>query len=90
MAPHPNTRPEDDLAGRVCAQSGPRDYSSAGDVQVTVREALQALRLPESFISPGDRVVLKPNWVKEHEKTECGKHRWLVSSLAASSLGKRG
>ena len=33
-----------------------------------VHKTLASLGLPPDFVRPGDRVVLKPNWVKEHDE----------------------
>ncbi len=33
-----------------------------------VRDALAQLNLPADFIRPGDRVVLKPNWIKQYDE----------------------
>ncbi|HSJ03275.1 MAG TPA: DUF362 domain-containing protein, partial [Verrucomicrobium sp.] len=41
-----------------------------------VARALDALALPGDFIRPGDRVVLKPNWVKEHDERHPGPGQW--------------
>jgi len=38
--------------------------------------ALEALRLPDGFLTPGDHVVLKPNWVKEHDERKPGPEQW--------------
>jgi uncharacterized protein (DUF362 family) len=45
-------------------------------VAATIRQALDALALPDSFIQPGDRVVLKPNWIKEHDERCPGPGQW--------------
>lgn len=41
-----------------------------------MRSALQLLGLPSDFIRPGDRVILKPNWVKEHDERRPGPGQW--------------
>jgi uncharacterized protein (DUF362 family) len=41
-----------------------------------VDEALASLELPGDFIRSGDRVVLKPNWVKEHDERFPGPDQW--------------
>ena len=38
-------------------------------------QALDALGLPDDYIRPHDRVVLKPNWVKEHDERHPGPGR---------------
>jgi uncharacterized protein (DUF362 family) len=55
-------------AGCVSAMLGPTDYGDPDAVRQQVGQALDALALPASFIRPGDRVVLKPNWIKEHDE----------------------
>jgi uncharacterized protein (DUF362 family) len=60
----------------VSAWLGQADYS---DREVTIRqvaEAIDALRLPQDFIRRGDHVVLKPNWVKEHDERYPGPNQW--------------
>ena len=34
------------------------------------------VQLPEDYVRPGDRVVLKPNWVKEHDERHPGPDQW--------------
>lgn len=41
-----------------------------------VVDALASLNLPTDFVRPGDRVVLKPNWVKEHDERRPGPDQW--------------
>jgi uncharacterized protein (DUF362 family) len=60
----------------VAAMAGPDDYSDPPKVEQAVADALAALKLPENFIRPGDRVVLKPNWVKEHDERKPGPGQW--------------
>src|SRR5690606_34679343 len=45
-------------------------------VQGMVESAIASLDLPADFIRPGDRVVLKPNWVKEHDERRPGPGAW--------------
>lgn len=61
---------------RVAVYSGPAHYRDLKGVETLVREALGALSLPDDFIRPGDRVVLKPNWVKEHDERRPGPNQW--------------
>lgn len=61
---------------RVAAWAGPENYSDPAAVTRLVAEALAALGLPESFVGPGDRVILKPNWVKEHDERRPGPDQW--------------
>lgn len=61
---------------KVAAFSGRADYRDLQAVERVVRQALEALQIPEDFIQPGDRVVLKPNWVKEHDERRPGPGQW--------------
>ena len=63
-----------DACVAVC--SGPSDYRSATAISDVVRRAIAALQLPENLIRTGDRVVLKPNWVKEHDERRPGPGQW--------------
>jgi len=60
----------------VAAFAGPDNYRVANSVFSSVNQTLAALSLPGSFIQPGDRVVLKPNWVKEHDERFPGPDQW--------------
>jgi uncharacterized protein (DUF362 family) len=51
----------------VAVFQGVKDYADPAAIRELVNSALAALQLPADFIRPGDRVVLKPNWVKEHD-----------------------
>ena len=57
---------------RVSVQRGIDHYDDPGAVRALVDEALASLTLPEEYVRPGDRVVLKPNWVKEHDELHPG------------------
>ena len=61
---------------KVAACVGPADYRDAAAVQSLVLETLDALSLPSDFIRPNDKVVLKPNWVKEHDERKPGPGQW--------------
>lgn len=61
---------------KVAACCGRADYKDAGRVNLLVQRVLAALHLPADWIVPGDRVVLKPNWVKEHDERYPGPNRW--------------
>ena len=63
-------------ASLVAAFAGPDNYRVANSVFNSVNQTLAALSLPGSFIQPGDRVVLKPNWVKEHDERFPGPDQW--------------
>lgn len=60
----------------VAAWRGAASYADAAAVAAQVRAALAALGLPGDFIRPGDRAVLKPNWVKEHDERRPGPDAW--------------
>ena len=51
-------------------------YANYPTVQKAVREALGLLHLEENFILPRQNVVLKPNWVKEHDERFPGPNQW--------------
>jgi uncharacterized protein (DUF362 family) len=68
--------PEFAAPQKVAAFSGPADYREPLRIQSLVLQALVALGLPPDFIRPGDRVVLKPNWVKEHDERRPGPDQW--------------
>lgn len=61
---------------RVAAFAGPTSYDDPGAITQLVRDAIDGLDLPPGFVRPGDRVVLKPNWVKEHDERYPGPDRW--------------
>ena len=61
--PRPDLRPS-----TVAAFAGPTDYSDREAVGRLVVQTLEALELPAAFVRPGDRVVLKPNWIKEYDE----------------------
>lgn len=54
-------------ATKVSIFKGIKDYASSEAVTNLVKETLDALPEAASIIRPGDRVVIKPNWVKEHD-----------------------
>lgn len=64
------------LGPNVAAFAMPGDYSDSGAIQALVNRTLDSLALPAGFISPGDRVILKPNWVKEHDERCPGPDQW--------------
>lgn len=61
---------------RVAVESGPTDYADTASVNSLVEETIGRLHLPADFLRPGDRVVLKPNWVKEHDERHPGPDQW--------------
>jgi uncharacterized protein (DUF362 family) len=67
---------DSDRARRVVAFRGSANYDAAPAVALLVHQALGALGLPRDFIRPGDRVVLKPNWVRENDERYSGPGHW--------------
>jgi len=61
---------------KVAAFSGLTHYRDPNVVESLVRQALGALDLPVDIIRPGERVILKPNWVKEHDERYPGPGQW--------------
>lgn len=58
---------------------GQANYDDAGLLCGQVEAAIAALELPADFIRPGERVVIKPNWVKEHDtRTPQDESSWLT------------
>src|SRR6267378_3196318 len=68
--------PDPISASNVAVASGPQHYADAQAVDALVRQCLGMLNLPADFIRRGDRVVLKPNWVKEHDERHPGPNQW--------------
>src|SRR5436190_6748755 len=66
------------MSGRpkVAAISCQPSYLKAPAVENAVEQALKFLDLPADFVSPGETVVLKPNWVKEHDERKPGPGQW--------------
>ena len=60
----------------VAAFAGPADYRDPAAIDRLVSQTLDALELPPAFVGPGDRVVLKPNWIKEHDERFPGPDHW--------------
>jgi uncharacterized protein (DUF362 family) len=60
----------------VSAIAAPPSYDSPDAIFDAVREAIERLELPADFIQRGNRVVLKPNWVKEHDERHPGPNHW--------------
>ena len=61
---------------QVSAQHGVDRYDDLDAVRALVDEAIKTLNLPDDYVRPGDRVVLKPNWVKEHDERHPGPAQW--------------
>jgi uncharacterized protein (DUF362 family) len=63
-----NAAPQNSFgSSTVAVFQGAKDYADPAAIRELVNSAIAALQLPNDFIRPGDRVVLKPNWVKEHD-----------------------
>ena len=61
----------------VAALRGPRGYEDAAALSACVGSALEKLGLPPDFVRPGDRVVLKPNWIRDADERYPGQdNRW--------------
>src|SRR5437879_3371506 len=61
---------------RVAAFAGADQYGAESSRFDLVEATLAALSLPASFIQTGDRVALKPNWIKEHDERFPGARQW--------------
>lgn len=53
-----------------------RSYGNPSAIAAAVGRAIDALGLPGDFVRPGDSVVLKPNWIKEHDERYAGPGHW--------------
>src|SRR5439155_14942888 len=51
-------------------------YDTDRSVFDLVAQTIEALALPDAFIQPGDRVVLKPNWIRQHDERFPGPDQW--------------
>lgn len=60
----------------VSVVQGPSDYGDSRTVERATQDAINRLPESASLIRPGDRVVLKPNWVKEHDERFPGPDQW--------------
>jgi len=61
---------------RVVVRQGDSSYQSSAKVRLLVEQCLTNLGLDAAFLQPGNRVVLKPNWVKEHDERHPGPNQW--------------
>lgn len=52
---------------QVTILRGDLSYADSAAVTDHVRRALDALPAATTIVKPGDKVVIKPNWVKEHD-----------------------
>ena len=86
---------------KVAASKAPSSYEAPASIRGAIAEAISLLGLREDFILPGNRVVLKPNWVKEHDERFPAPNHWehvithplvleAVASWAAERLGTKG
>ena len=57
-------------APKVSVFSGQASYDNTDALRQQIEAAINALELDADFIAPGDRVVIKPNWVKEHNASK--------------------
>lgn len=64
------------LGPSVAAYHMAATYRDAEAVRALVARSLDALGLDPGYVAPGDRVVLKPNWVKEHDERHPGPNQW--------------
>jgi len=60
----------------VSAILGPRSYKDWAAIADSVEHALRLLPQTPSLVNSGDRVVLKPNWIKEHDQRFPGPGQW--------------
>ncbi len=60
----------------VSVWQGATNYARASEIHQMVNDALNALKLRDDFIECGNNVVLKPNWVKEHDERHPGPNQW--------------
>ena len=56
--------------------AGPTCYSDPLAIFSLVEQTLAVLPETDGLVRPGDRVVLKPNWVKEHDERHPGPGQW--------------
>src|SRR6185503_21270238 len=74
--PSRSTQPKTSGDALVSVFRGPEHYGRPTEIANLIGETLAALGLPAAFVTPGDRVVLKPNWVKEHDERKPGPGQW--------------
>src|SRR3954466_13583279 len=60
----------------VSAVQCEQNYGNLSVINNTVLRALRSLMLPGRFIAPQQKIVLKPNWVKEHDERHPGPDQW--------------
>jgi uncharacterized protein (DUF362 family) len=62
--------------GTVVVQRGAPSYAAAAAIERAVHESLTPLAASGRLIEPGQHVLLKPNWVKEHDERFPGPGQW--------------
>lgn len=62
--------------GLVSLIRGRTDYADSKEIASMVHRALDRLNLPDGWFPQGAKVVLKPNWVKEHDERQPGPNQW--------------
>lgn len=81
--------------------SGHKNYQDHQSIIACVTQSLEDLQLDEDFFDSASKVVLKPNWVKEHDERTPGPNAWEhvvthpsviegVASFVAARLKKEG
>lgn len=61
---------------KVAAVQSQANYYNPVELRNSVQRALDFLELDPNFIQRGECVVLKPNWVKEHDERRPGRDQW--------------
>lgn len=64
------------MSVNVSVITGSKNYADLAKTISMVARSIDLLCLGEDFISHGDNVVLKPNWVKEHDERHPGPDQW--------------
>ncbi|MBK8092300.1 MAG: DUF362 domain-containing protein [Verrucomicrobiaceae bacterium] len=71
--------PQEFGSPQVSVITGQAAYADAEALHTQIEAAIAALHLPSGFIRAGDHVVIKPNWVKEHDtRTPQDESSWLT------------
>ena len=64
------------MSVNVSVITGFKNYADLAMTISMVARSIDLLCLDEDFIRHGDKVVLKPNWVKEHDERHPGPDQW--------------
>jgi uncharacterized protein (DUF362 family) len=64
------------MSMNVSVITGSKNYADPAETISMVACSIDMLCLDEEFVRPGDKVVLKPNWVKEHDERYPGPGQW--------------